>query len=299
MSPLHTRRRFLAHTLGAGTALLLPRAWARDAKMDALHARLRALEQANGGRLGVSMLDTHTGAHLQHREHERFPLCSTFKLLAAARVLARVDSGEEQLDRRVVFAKTDLVPYSPVTEKQVGPPGMTLAELCHAAITTSDNTAANLMLASFGGPANLTATLRSWGDQKTRLDRIEPDLNEATPGDPRDTTTPSAMLQTMHALLLGNELLSADSRTRLTGWLVANTTGGQRLRAGLPATWRVGDKTGSGSNGVMNDVAIIWPTGRAPVLVTAYYAESAASSDRRGAVLAKVGAIAADFTGLK
>lgn len=299
MSQTHSRRRFLAHALYAGSVFFVPNAWAGNTtKPEALRTRLLALEKMHGGRLGVSVLDTHSGARLQHREDERFPLCSTFKLLAAARVLARVDGGEEQLDRRIAFSRADLVPYSPVTGKRIGPPGMTIAELCHAAITTSDNTAANLMLDSFGGPAGLTAALRSWGDDVTRLDRMEPELNEATPGDPRDTTTPAAMLQTMHGLLLG-DVLSAASRLQLIEWLVANTTGGQRLRAGLPAPWRVGDKTGSGANGVMNDVAIVWPTRRAPVIITAYYAESAADSDTRGAVLSQVGAITADFIALQ
>ncbi|HEY0660900.1 MAG TPA: class A beta-lactamase [Lysobacter sp.] len=258
--------------------------------------QLAALERRHGGRLGVAILDTNDGRRINHRGEQRFPMCSTFKWLAAALVLARVDRGEEQLDRRVVFTRDDLVTYSPVTGLHIGEPGMTMGELCHAAVTLSDNTAGNLLLASFGGPAGLTAFARSLGDTMTRLDRIEPELNEATPGDPRDTTTPAMMLANMRALLVG-DALSAASHAQLIEWLVASTTGGKRLRAGLPSNWRVGDKTGTGEKGVTNDVAILWPPGRGPLLVTAYYAEMVATPEQRNAVLADVGRIAAGLRG--
>jgi len=209
-------------------------------------------------------------------------------------VLARVDRGMEQLDRRIVFGKDVVLVYAPVTSHRVGAPGMTLAELCEAAITLSDNTAANLLLASLGGPAAVTAYVRSLGDQVTRLDRIEPDLNDASPGDMRDTTTPDAMLATMHTLLLGNALSDA-SREQLIEWLRATTTGAKQLREGMPVSWRVGDKTGSGAHRETNDVAIAWPPQRKPLLVTAYYAESTADADARHAVLAEVGRIAASI----
>lgn len=255
-------------------------------------AQLAALQQQHGGRLGVAILVADSGRRINHFGEQRFPMCSTFKFLAAAQVLARVDRGEERLDRRVVFAKEDLVPYSPATEQHVGAPGMTMAELCHAAVAVSDNTAGNLLLASFGGPTALTAFARSLGDGKTRLDRIEPDLNEAVPGDPRDTTTPAAMLGNLRALLLG-DALSPASRLQLADWLVATTTGDERLRAGLPADWRVGDKTGTSNNGVTNDIAIAWPPGRGPLLIATYYAESSIPQQQRNAVLAEVGRIAA------
>lgn len=287
----HARRSLIAASL-AVAAMPFSRAFAQ-AEGEGPVARLAALERRHGGRLGVAVLDTVGGRRVNHRGEERFPMCSTFKWLAAAQVLARVDRGEERLDRRVVFGKDDLVPYSPVTEKHVGAPGMTLAELCDAAVTRSDNTAGNLLLASFGGPAGLTAFARSIGDTRTRLDRIEPELNEATPGDPRDTTTPAMMLHDLQALLLG-DALSAASRAQLTAWLVANTTGDERLRAGVPADWRAGDKTGTGNHGVTNDVAILWPPGRGPLLVAAYYAEAtAATQAQRNAVLADVGRIVA------
>jgi beta-lactamase class A len=255
-------------------------------------AAFSALERRHGGRLGVAVLDTGSGRRMAHRADERFAMASTFKFLAAAFVLARLDRGEERLQRRVAFAQQDLVTYSPVTEKHVGAGGMTVAELCEAAVTLSDNTAANILLASFGGPEGLTAYVRSLGDDTTRLDRIETALNEATPGDPRDTTTPAAMLETMQKLLLGGAL-SRASREQLTAWLVANKTGDQRLRAGVPQGWRVGDKTGTGGHGATNDIGILWPPGRAPILVAAYFAEAQASEPERSAVLAEVGRIAA------
>lgn len=272
-------------TAGAGLRAAVP---GTTAPLD----QLAALERRHGGRLGVAILDTATGRRINHRGEERFPMCSTFKWLLAAQVLARVDRGEESLDRRVVFADSDLVFYSPVTEKHVGEPGMTVGELCDATVTLSDNAAGNLLLDSVGGPAGLTAFARSIGDEWTRLDRYEPELNEAIPGDPRDTTTPAAMLRTMQAVLLG-DVLSPASREQLTAWLVASSTGDARLRAGLPG-WRVGDKTGTGPRGVTNDVGIAWPPGGAPVLVTVYYAGAeSATPDERNTVIADVGRIVA------
>jgi beta-lactamase class A len=257
------------------------------------NARLAELERRGGGRLGVALLDVASGTRVGHRADERFAMCSTFKFLAVAAVLGRVDREEEHLERRIVFAETDIVPYSPVTKDHVGAHGMTLSDICEAALTQSDNTAGNLLLASLGGPAGLTAYARSLGDQITRLDRIETDLNEATPGDLRDTTTPAAMLENLRQIALG-DVLSRRSRERLTTWLIANKTGDKRLRAGLPADWRVGDKTGAGGNGATNDIAVIWPPGRGPIVVTAYFAESPASPDDRNIVLAQVGRLIAE-----
>ena len=251
---------------------------------------LAGLERRSGGRLGVAAVDTASRRRADYRSDERFPLCSTFKFLAAAFVLARVDRGHEKLDRRVVFADKDLVTYSPVTKDRVGAGGMSMAEICDAAVTLSDNTAGNLMLASFGGPSALTHFARTLDGGVTRLDRIETALNEATPGDPRDTTTPAAMLEIMRRLLV-DDTLSAGSRERLTGWLLANKTGDKRLRAGLPADWRVGDKTGTGGNGSANDIAVVWPPGRAPILVAVYFTGSTVSDEARNAVIANAGRI--------
>jgi beta-lactamase class A len=259
---------------------------------DALRGAFARTEAESGGRLGVAVLDTSNGSRAGHKADERFPMCSTFKLLAAAAILRRVDAGKEQLNRRVAYAKSDLVAYSPITEKHIDS-GMTLAELCEAAITLSDNTAGNLLLASLGGPQGFTAFARTLGDTMTRLDRIETALNEATPGDPRDTTTPAAMLANIRALVLG-DALSEPSRGQLKAWLLANKTGGGRLRAGLPGDWAVGDKTGSGEFGTTNDVGVIWPPGRAPIVVTIYFTETRAALEQRIAVLASVGRAIAD-----
>ncbi|MFM0393166.1 class A beta-lactamase [Paraburkholderia phytofirmans] len=264
------------------------------AKADAIRRRLAEIEAASGGRLGVSIVDTTSGLHAGLRTDERFPMCSTFKLLVAGAVLARTDRGEEDLQRRVVFSQSDVVSNSPATSKHTreltGKAGMSIAELCKAAITLSDNTAANLLLATFGGPAGLTAFARSLGDGVTRLDRIEPTLNEGTPGDLRDTTTPNAMLGNLRELLLG-ERLSSSSRAQLLAWLAANETGGARIRAKLPKDWGVGDKTGTGDHGTASDVAILWPPGRGPVLVTVYLTETDGDAARSNAAIADVGAL--------
>jgi beta-lactamase class A len=289
-----SRRSLLMTALAAAALAPVGGVMASGTRPSELQGRLAALERRHGGRLGVAVLDTESGRRIGYRADERFPMCSTFKFLAAAQVLARVDRQEERLDRRVVYPKQELVAYSPVTAGHAGADGMTVAELCHAAVTVSDNTAGNLLLASLGGPPGLTRFTRSLGDETTRLDRIETELNEAVPGDPRDTTTPAAMLNDMHRLLVG-DALSPASRKQLAAWLIAATTGGPRLRAGFPAEWRVGDKTGTSNNGVSNDIAIAWPPGRAPLLVTAYYAESPLSQDQRNGVLAEAGRIAAQL----
>lgn len=287
-----TRRGFAAGTCAAivGHGLIngAGRAHAAAGLSDGLTRDLSRVEAESGGRLGVAVLDTLTGARSGHRADERFPMCSTFKLLAAAAILARVDAGRERLDRRIRFEASDVVVNSLITKDRVGEPGMSLAELCEAAMIVSDNTAGNLLLDSLGGPAGLTAYARSLGDTVTRLDRIEPDLNEAAPGDPRDTTSPAAMLSNVRSLVLGS-VLSPNSRDRLTGWLLGNKTGDTRLRAGLPSGWRVGDKTGTGENGTTNDVGIVWPPQRAPVIVSIYLTGTPATGERRNATLAAVG----------
>ena len=257
-----------------------------------IEQQLAALDRASRGRLGVAILDTATGARFGHRADERFLLCSTFKLLASAFVLQRVDRGEESLERHIAYDASALVSWSPVTEKHAGE-GMTLGALCEAAITFSDNAAANLILESYGGPAALTAFVRTLGDAVTRLDRTEPTLNgHDRAGDIRDTTSPHAMLHSVRRLALG-DALSPASRTQLQRWLLANTTGTNRLKAGLPDGWKIGDKTGSmgrpDGSGTVNDVAIVWPPGeRAPLLVAAYLMHSAAPTAARDATLASV-----------
>lgn len=274
-----TKREFVLGAAAIGTA-------GPGRGAEGLAAAFARIETESGGRLGVAVLDTQTGAQSAHRADERFPMCSTFKLLAAAAILRRVDAGSEQLDRRVRYETKDLVTYSPVTEKHTGD-GMTLADLCDAAVTLSDNTAGNLLLAAIGGPGGITQLARSLGDAVTRLDRIEPELNEAKPGDPRDTTSPAAMTANLRALVVG-DTLTPSSRAQLTAWLVANKTGGMRLRAGLPTGWRVGDKTGTGGHGTNNDVAVIWPPGRAPLVLAVYLTGTDAKMEETNPHLAAV-----------
>ena len=281
-------RRNVAVGVGAAVLAGLGPLSAVAAPSDDLSAEFQRLEAAIQGRLGVAVLDTATGSRFSQRGDERFPMCSTFKLLACGAVLARVDAGQEDLDRRIKFEASDLVTYSPVTKDRVGGEGMTLAEICKAGLTQSDNTAANLILSSLGGPPAVTAFARSLGDSVTRLDRIETALNEATPGDVRDTTTPDAMAANLRALVV-EDRLSARSRDQLKQWLEANQTGAAKLRAGLPADWRVGDKTGGGDYGSTNDVAVIWPPARKPLIVAVYLTQTKASFDDRNATIAGVG----------
>ena len=255
--------------------------------------RLRAIEGTTGGRLGVSVAGEGI-APLSWRADERFPLCSTFKVLATAAVLA----GGEPLDRELTVRDSDLLSYAPVARKAFSERGgrMTLGEICAAAMIWSDNTAANLQLGLLGGPAALTRWVRSTGDTVTRLDRDEPSLNTAIPGDPRDTTSPTAMGETLARLLLG-PVLAPDARVRLDSWMVGAQTGFKRLRAGLPGTWTVGDKTGSGDHGTSNVVAILRPPNRPPVIATSYLTGATAPPAACDAAHAEVGRLIAQHVG--
>ncbi|MBV8248307.1 MAG: class A beta-lactamase [Comamonas sp.] len=255
-----------------------------------LEGELAAVEAQSQGRLGLHVLDLASGAEAGWRSDERFPMCSTFKTLLAARVLHRVQAGELSLGRKLYYSRSELVPYSPVTEKRAGANGgMTVQDLCEAAVVVSDNTAANVLLQATGGPAALTQWLRTLGDDTTRLDRNEPTLNTALGGDERDTSTPKAMLNTLQKLLLG-DVLEGFARALLQQWLLDSRTGDKRLRAGMPSEWSVGGKTGTGENGTACDSIIIWPTPQsAPVLVTAYLTGSKLDAAGRDAVLARAG----------
>jgi beta-lactamase class A len=289
-----TRRRFTTTTLGAiaGATTIGRHASALDNSLSGLAEAFARIEADSGGRLGVGVLDTGTGATAGHRGDELFPMCSTFKCLCTAAILSRVDAGKEQLGRRIPVTSADLLDYAPVTKQRAGG-DMTVAELCEAAVTLSDNTAANLLLASMGGPSAITQYARAIGDNVTRLDRTEPELNTAEAGDPRDTTTPLAMARNLQTLTLGVALLPA-SRDQLNAWLIGCKTGDTRLRAGLPKDWRVGDKTGSGVHGTSNDIAVIWPKGRAPITITAYLTQCSAADDKRNATIAAVAKAVAD-----
>ncbi len=270
-------------------------AWGQADPGDEISAALAALEKREGGRLGVVIRDAATGASAEHRAHELFAMCSTFKFVLSAFILHRIDSGIESLERAIPVAAKDILSSSPITEKAVGR-GLTIAELCRAAVTTSDNAAANLLLKACGGPGMLTTFLRSIGDEVTRLDRYEPELNNqrVAAGDLRDTTSPAAMATTMQKLLLGN-VLSPASRVLATSWLRETVTGLTRLRGGFPPEWEAGDKTGTGANGPTNDIAIAWPPGRAPLFVTAFYDRGDHEMSENAAVLAEVGRIVGRF----
>lgn len=273
------------HALALGAAALASPALAApdgDPRIAALEARI-------GGRLGVAALDTHTGKRLRHRAAERFPMCSTFKLMAVSAILHRVDTDCEDLARPVLVDRADVVGWAPTTSKHVGEK-LPLSTLCEAAITLSDNGAANLILNALGGPQGVTGYARSIGDKITRLDRREPALNQGTPGDPRDTTAPDATVANLRKLILG-KALTPGPREKLIGWLVGDKMGDARIRAGVPAGWRVGDKTGTGGHNSTNDVAVIWPPGRSPILVAAYSTQSAKPTAELEAALAEVGRI--------
>jgi beta-lactamase class A len=248
--------------------------------------RIAAIEKRFGGRIGVAALDTGSRERIDHRAGERFPMCSTFKFLAAAAVLKRLDENKDKLDRFVPYSAKDILEYAPVTKAHLQEGGMTLGALCAAAIEQSDNTAGNLLLNCIGGPAGLTQFARGLGDQVTRLDRIEPDLNSAVPGDDRDTTTAAAMCTNVERLLLG-DVLSESSRRQLETWLQHNETGSSMIRAGVPKNWTVGDKTGRCGNGATNDIAIVRPMDRAPILISVYFAGSSAPTTDRDAAIAE------------
>ncbi len=291
------RRTFAAGTLAAVSGMRVV-ALAQD-----IDQKLAQIEEASGGRLGVAVFDSHGVQRVSYRPGERFLMCSTFKLLAVADVLSRVDAGTLRFEQRVHYSKDDLLPYAPVARANLGRGWMTMRELCAAAIAVSDNTAANLILKRVGGPAGVTRYVRSIGDHYTRLDRTEPALNHVTsPGDPRDTTTPESMGFDAYRLLT-RDLLNVSSRALLVDWIRRSTTGLNLLRAGFPTSWRAGDKTGmgggttpSGDSDTRNDVAIVWPPGRAPFIVAAYLTGVTVAAAQRDTALADVARVIAGIT---
>lgn len=251
----------------------------RDPGLEQEFARLEAGHDA---RLGVYAVDTASGRTIAHRADERFAYASTFKALAAAVLLA--GTTPEQLEEPVPIHDADLLANSPVTRPRVGAT-MTWRELCDAAIRYSDNTAGNLLLRRLGGPAGLDGALAAVGDDVTSVDRYEPDLNSAVPGDPRDTSTPRALAGTLQRFALG-DALAGDDRELFVGWLRANTTGDTTVRAGVPAGWTVGDKTGSAGYGGRNDIAVIWPPDRAPIVIAVLSSRDEPDAERVDALLA-------------
>lgn len=280
--PLSTRRHFLlgsllacsgCHAAAPAVAPSPDRTQPSGVASAQPSSELAALERSVGGRLGVYALIAGTEKRVFYRPDERFALCSTFKWALAAQILEHADRGDLSLEDEVAFGEADLLEYAPATRARVAAGSMSIAELARAAIVISDNTAANLLLARVGGPAGFTAFLRAKGDTVTSLDRDEPSLNDNQPGDPRDTTSPRAMTELLERLACQDEL-SATSRGHLLDWLRQCETGQRRLRAGLPADYRLGHKTGTGQHGAVNDVGIAWPPDGPPILISAYLSES-------------------------
>jgi beta-lactamase class A len=263
-------------------------------------AKLLALEKG-AARLGVCILDTATGESTGNRLDEHFALCSTFKLPLAATCLREADQGRLDLDEVLAYTQHDLLPWAPVTGPNVKKGGLSIATLAQAAQELSDGTAANLLVRRLGGPSAVTAKFRDMGDAVTRLDRYEPELGLVLSGDRRDTTSPQAMARLVQRILQG-DLLSAASRQRLLQWMQNTQTGPRRLRAGLPAAWRPGNKTGTGraegTTNKCNDVAIAFPPGRSAIVIAAYFDSGEYTPQveaRHEAVLAEVGRIAAEW----
>lgn len=258
-------------------------------------AELAKLEASSGGRLGLAAIDTGSGARLSHRADERFAFCSTFKVIAASAILKRSENEPGLLERRVTYTAQDLVNYSPITKPHLAS-GMTVAELCAAAIDYSDNTAVNLLMKILGGPPAVTAFARSIGNDTFRLDRWETELNTAIPGDLRDTSTPASMAHSLRQLALG-DALAPRQREQLQAWLRANTTGGKRIRAGVPADWQVGDKTGTGDYGTTNDIGVVWRPSGAPLVIAIYFTQPRQDASPRDDVLASAARIVAGALG--
>lgn len=247
------------------------------------HDRLMELENKFDARLGVYALDTGGGGTVEHRADERFAFCSTFKGVAAAAVLQR--NPLSHLETRVSYSRDDLMKHAPVTERHVAT-GMTIRQLCDAAVRFSDGTAGNLLLRDLGGPAALTAFTRGLGDTVTRMDRVEPAITEATPGDLRDTTTPRAFAADYREIVLG-DTLTAEKRDFLRDLLQRTVTGAGRIRAGLPPGWTIAGKTGTGEYGTLNDIAVLWPPGKAPIVLAVMSSKSAKDAPYDEALLAE------------
>jgi beta-lactamase class A len=262
--------------------------------------RLQALEVGQA-RLGVCFLNTSTGEYTGNRVDERFAMCSTFKLALVAAYLRESDNGRLNLAEVLPYTKADLLSWAPVTAKHVAKGGLSIAVLAQAAQELSDGAAANLLVKRLGGPAAVTAKFREMGDSVSRLDRYEPDLGLVLSGDVRDTTSPLAMAQLVRRLTTG-DLLRSDSRERLVRWMENTSTGARRLRAGLPAQWRTGNKTGTGrtegTTNKCNDVAITFPPDRDAIIVATYFDSGEYTPQveaRHEAVVAQVGRIAAEW----
>ena len=257
-----------------------------------LQKKIEMLENKSGGKLGLTIVDTSDGTTYSWRGDEKFPLCSTSKVMVVAAILKKSESDTNLLAKKITINKSDMVNYNPITSKYIDS-SMTITELSKAALQYSDNAAMNKLLSYLGGPRYATQFARTIGDKAYRLDRNEPGLNTAIPGDSRDTTTPSAMADTLNKLILGTAL-KKEQKAKLTEWMKGNTTGLNSIKAGLPAEWTVADKTGSGDYGTTNDIAVIWPKNHAPVILTTYFTQPEKDASARKDVLASAAKLIAE-----
>lgn len=266
--------------------------------------RMIEIQKRHGGRVGVSALtgtststaNAEANGSLSIQSTERFAMCSTFKWVLAAAILQQVDQGKLKLSDLVKYGKTDLLEYAPVTTMHVAKGEMTIGDLCSAAVSLSDNTAANLLLPLIGGPAGLTAFVRSLGDTVTRFDRTEPTLNSNIDGDEQDTTTPEAMSNLLRTVFTGT-VLTPESLKRLKDWMVATSTGNARIRAGVPTGAVVADRTGTGEHNATNDVGVVWLPGKPPVFLSIYTSGGTLDADGRNAIIADITKLVFDTLG--
>jgi beta-lactamase class A len=274
----------------------LPSLAIRPSFAQAAAPAFESYERETGGRIGVHAENLATGAKIAWRADERFVMCSTFKASLAAFVLARADRGQERLDRMIAYGSQDLLEYAPAARQNLAKGAMSVSDMCEAIVELSDNTCANRLLAEVGGPAALTEFWRSAGDAVSRLDHNEPELNRSPPGDPHDTTTPAAMAANLRRFVLG-EVLSTASRERLIGWMENCKTGNNRLRAGLPKDWRIGDKTGNNGKDAAGDIAVAWSRPDAPILICAYTQGGSPTAAQLEAVFTEIGRMVAKSFG--
>ncbi len=293
MNQYPNRRRFLAAIAASIISAGCTASPARENANSLAKMRLETLEKNLDGRLGVFVLNTANGHQLNYRADERFPVCSTFKVLVAAAILTKSVQETALLEQFVKYERHELVNYSPITEQYIGV-GMTVADLCAAALQYSDNTAANLLMNILGGPEAVTAFARLIGDKTFRLDRWETALNSAIPDDPRDTSTPMAMGLSLYQLLLSDGLPSKH-REKLKAWMLGNTTGATRIKAGIPTDWKIADKTGSGDYGTANDIAVVWPAQGKPLVISIYTTQHKQDAKAKSEVIAVAARIVADW----
>ena len=249
--------------------------------------RAKAFEDKYGGTVGIAVINSGDGSQWHYNGDVRFPMMSTFKALACAQMLAHAEQELLDSKREFVITEEDMIQHSPVTKDLVGK-SLTLENACHATLSTSDNTAANVVLEGIGGPDALTAFLRSIGDEVTRLDRIEPHLNEARAGDDRDTTTPLAMTRTLQKLLYG-QALSESSRDQLVKWMVGNRVSGMLLRSELTGGWSIADRSGAGGNGSRGITAMVWKAGEKPLFISVYITGTSAAFEELNQAIAQLG----------